>query len=331
MFLVCSLAILAAYVLMLRIDLVLYDLEWLIQSSPVPVILMILVLKLALRDLPREVAVGIACRKHRGRVRGFGIRFLRGLIPFVYCDTGYSIALMKPRGVWTMLSVRVFCELFVWAVSILGWTMMPRGSLPGGLFLLVAFGTSIGLLAFALGSRSEADFLVSQALDIPRLRERAEAMAWALLKGEDAPEPQGAAGRFWFRTLGLLSFVRSTSLYVVVVGVGTWWLVDNYAGLGALLACALLVIWHHESIFCFLGRITVRVPATFASWLHGWKLGIVLLIVCLVIGVIPYNYELVGECVIIPEAQRGACAQLTGEIASVEVDEGGWIEKVCRL
>jgi multidrug resistance efflux pump len=327
LYFVCGFAILAAYVLFLRYERAFYDLEWIIRTSPVPLVLTLLVLKLALRDLPREIAAGIACRLHRGRVRSFGIRLHRNILPYVYCDTGYSTALMQPGGIWAMLLVRVGCDLLIASLAVSAWTMMPSGSLPANLALLAGLATMIGLAAFAIGSRSEAEFIISQLFGIPDFRRRAESAARAMLSFRPDPEPRTAVRRFWFRTLGVISLIQSAVVYGLVVGFGTWWLVDEYGGIGALLAAALLVVWHYKSILDVVRNSMWSWLAKSSAFLHGWRLGLVLVVVATLACLIPYNYEVVGDCVIVPEHQRGARAQLAAEIVSIEVEEGGWIEQ----
>lgn len=214
------------------------------QQSPVGLIALLLLSRFLIVGLPCELAVGIACRKFNGRVRGFGIRLWHALVPYFHCDTGDSFALASTPGKWTILTLHLGYNCLLAAVSVVGWLMAPRSSDLSTFFLVLAPLAAIGaLLKLNIFVKSNGYAILSYLCKVDNLRERAVAETRAWLTWSVSPEPLSDQERFWLRLYGLGSYTWLICSRSLIFGVLGWWAMTRFDGCGALIFVALCVWW----------------------------------------------------------------------------------------
>jgi putative peptide zinc metalloprotease protein len=301
--------------------------EWgyLFETVDVPIFIVLLLQKILLIDLPKSVVRGMACRRFRGRIRGFGLRFHRGLVPYIDCDVGDSLGAVSRRGQWTLLTAGIWCQVAIAAVAVLAWLSTVHSSVLSHFYLITAIPAVFGLILqlnvfLPLGGYQ----LLSFWLEVPDLwsRARAETRSWILFR--PPAEPLTRRERFWFRIYGLTSYVCTVLLTALVVGFTLYVLTSRFGRVGALGGTMLVLLWFtqdfNRKIMNWEGyRWLVRAGG---KWYVRWPVRILLVVALLVIAQLPYAHEISGDCRVIPAMQYGARAQVRAEIVEIHVKEG---------
>ncbi len=165
-------------------------------------------------------------------------------------------------------------------------------------------------------------WMLCKRYDEPRLRDRALAETWAWLTFGRSPEALTPDERYWLRAWGV-GFILFRLIFdsVLVISLAVY-VTSRYRGLGLFLYVLTILYWYRA----VLGR---RLMASWTwlvrgggPWYVRWPLRVALAAGVVAVGFIPYGYEIVGECRLIPQAQYGVRAQLTDEITAVHVREG---------
>lgn len=155
------------------------------------------------------------------RVAHMGMAFVV-MWPMLYTDTGETWKLADARTRFAIASAGLVTELAVAALATLGWSLTADGALRDALFFLATTSwlISIGINASPF-MRFDGYFLLSDALDLPNLHERASALARAamrrLLLGWDEPDPEQFPPRL---KRGLVGFALVTWAIRLAVFVG---------------------------------------------------------------------------------------------------------------
>ncbi len=280
-------------------------------------------------SLPMALAKGMACRRFGGRVRRFGLRFYRRLVPYFECDIGDSLATIDEQGRYTLLSLGLWMRLVVGSLALIAWQAASRGSTAELLSLLLITPCVVGLLLrINVFLPFEGCALLSYALDVPRLHERALAHTDSWLLGSERREALTAEERFWFSFYGIQARIWLVVLQLLVMGGGGWLLVDHARGPGALIGAVLLVWWYHEEIA--RGMMSVSIVRWLVRggghWYIRWPIRLALLAGLVACGFIPYRHEIGGEARLIPVAEYGIRAQIAGEITELPIREGQVVE-----
>ncbi len=187
-------------------------------------------LALAVSKTLHELGHAVTAVRHGVRVGHMGVAFLV-LLPMLYTDTGESWKLLTSRARLRIAAAGLTAEvaLAVWAT--LAWALLPDGALRQAMLFL---STSAWVISVAVNAspfmRFDGYFLLSDALDLPNLHERAGALARARLRrgllGLPEPDPEpfppGMA-----RALNL--FAWTTWIYRAVVFFGIALLVYHLA------------------------------------------------------------------------------------------------------
>ena len=305
------------------------DLAILHYTASVPIIFLALLVKLFLLDLPKALMFGIACRKYGGRVHRFGFRLYRGILPVLECDIGNSADTM-PRNAWLAVStVRVWTLLAITSIAGLFWSLLEPGA---GLRRYLLMTEILGLIhlfvVLNIFLRLDGYAMLVRAVAEPRLYTRARAEVKAWLSWRTSPEPLTPRERFWFRVYGLSSIMFTFVIRVAIVSFGTWWLIKKYQGIGALVAIALCLAWYGGSIReRFMDTSAYRWSVRLGGeWYIRWPLRLIILVVMLGIGFLPYHHEVGGQCRLLPQTQYGVRAQVSDEIVKVFSKEGDWVD-----
>ncbi|MFN7952016.1 MAG: HlyD family efflux transporter periplasmic adaptor subunit [bacterium] len=280
-------------------------------------------------NLPREVAVGVACRRFGGRVRRFHLYWVADLIPFVNCDTGDSIHRMRDRARWTVLTAGLWTQVAIFAIAALGWGIADPHSDLSRFWLLLVPPCVVGLALHAvIFLRYDGYRILCAYLRDGQIRERALGETRAWLSGRPGPAALGERERFWLRAYGIGYYVFLVAAQLTLLIGGGWWLESRFgpSGLGFGLAVYLwafrkevgAIMTDNEGYRWLVrkgGSKTVR-----------WALRIGGLIVVIVVLLAPYDREVSGECRVVAGAEVGLRAQLTDEVVAVHVTPGQEIE-----
>lgn len=153
------------------------------------------------------------------------------MYPMLYTDTGDSWRLRNKNQRLAIASAGMIAEFSLALIAILAWSLFPDGPVRNALFFLAFVGA---LLALGLNAmpfmRFDGYYVLSDALDLPNLHERASALSlrwirfrvWGLLSSD--PETQMSLPMRCF----LIVFAMVTWLYRLVVYLAIAWLVFDY-------------------------------------------------------------------------------------------------------
>ena len=299
------------------------------RQEPLGNLLVLVLVRMVFLTLPREALVGVAARRVGGRVRRFHLQLARGLIPTFYCDVGESALLCSGWPRWALLSIRFWLHLMIAAVATLGWLVAGSDSLLGHFWLLLLIPSWIGaLLRLNIFMQSDAQAVLSAVWNVPRLQSRALAATGAWLTLRPPPEPLTKREQFRFRVFGVGILLWRLGAYGLMVGVLGWVLINRFAAVGALVGAGLLFRWHQDMI----GK-TLMEGNTFrwlvrggGHWWIRWPIRLAVLAGLVAAAFIPYGREASGQCRIVPAAQRGVRAEITGTINLIHVSEGDLVE-----
>ncbi len=298
------------------------------RLSLLQIVLLWVGLVLGLVSLPNAILTGVACRAHGGHIEWFGLGLYRKLVPYFGCDTGDSLVYMSSGGRWAVLSVRLWSRLAIASLAVLGWRLAsPDTQLHTALTVLI-LPAWIGLvLRLIVLNPMEGCALLSYALGVPRMRERALAATNAWLTFRTPPEALARGEQFWFHIYGVLTWLWRIVLHAAVIYIGGKLLVANYGGVGALIGLVLVVWWYHEE----LGRLIMlsRVLGWLlygGPWFVRWPVRLALLAGVVACGLIPYNIEVGGDCRLIPQAEYGVRPAIAGQIVQLHVATGDTVQ-----
>ena len=176
---------------------------------------------LALAKSLHELAHAFVATRHGVRVAHMGVAFLV-MWPMLYTDTGESWKLADRRKRFAIAAAGIRAELALAGFATLAWSLVADGPLRSALFFLA---TTSWLVTLAINAspfmRFDGYFLLSDALDIPNLHQRAFALGRAALRrgllGWDEPDPEPFPPRL---RRGLVVFAWATWIWRLAVFVG---------------------------------------------------------------------------------------------------------------
>ncbi len=276
-------------------------------------------------SLPRALLLGMACRAFGGRVRHFGPRLERRLLPYIDCDIGDSLARLEPGQQWALLTLGIWSQFLVGGLSLLLWAMSEPGSGVSHFCLLVIPHCVLGvLLRFNVLARTDAYAMLCHWTGEPRLAERAKLEVARWLGAAPPTEALTPRQRFWFRRYGLGLFLWKATVTVVVVVGGGWLLIDQLHGTGAVVGAVALSLWYaDEARSKFMSipawRWLVRAGG---RWYIRWPVRLMVLAGLIACGWIPYSHEVGGDFRLIPVAEVGIRAPISGTLTTVPHGEG---------
>ncbi len=182
-------------------------------------------LALSVAKVLHELGHAFTATRYGCRVPTMGIAFLV-MWPVLYTDTNEAWKLTSRRQRLAIGAAGMLSELALAAVALTAWSLMPDtpafGPLRSGAFLLA---TTTWLLTLAINAspfmRFDGYFLLSDALNLPNLHERAFAQGrwWLrerLFGWSDAPPEHFSPGRRRF----LIGFALATWVYRLVLFFG---------------------------------------------------------------------------------------------------------------
>jgi len=177
-----------------------------------------------------ELGHAYTAKRYGCRVPTMGVAFLV-LWPVLYTDTTDAWRLVSRRKRLAVAAAGMLTELTLAVFATLAWSFLPDGPLRSAAFFLATV-SWVTTLAINLSPfmRFDGYYLLSDALDVPNMQDRAFALArwklreWLFGLGEPAPEPMSPRLR---RTL--LAYSYLTWVYRLVLFLGIALLVYHVA------------------------------------------------------------------------------------------------------
>lgn len=164
------------------------------------------------------------------RVPSMGVSILV-MYPMLYTDTSDSWRLTSKHKRLAIASAGMIAEFSLALVAIFAWSLCPDGPVRNALFFLafVASFVALGLNAIPF-MRFDGYYVLSDALDLPNLHDRASALAlrwirfrlWGLNSGDPEPQMSQVMRRL------LMGFAVVTWIYRLIVYLAIAWLVFDY-------------------------------------------------------------------------------------------------------
>jgi putative peptide zinc metalloprotease protein len=213
-----------------------------------------------------ELGHAFTATRYGCRVPSMGVAFLV-MWPVLYTDTNEAWKLTSRRQRLAIGAAGMLSELALASLALVAWSLLPAtpawAPVRSGAFLLA---TTTWVLTLAINAspfmRFDGYFLLSDAVNMPNLHDRAFAMArWWLRErlfawGDPAPEAMSVARRRW-----LVAFAFLTWLYRLVLFLGIALVV--YHAFFRLLGAVLLAVE--------LGWFIVRpIAGELAVWRRRW-------------------------------------------------------------
>jgi multidrug efflux pump subunit AcrA (membrane-fusion protein) len=293
-------------------------------------ITMIIPSSLFLRSL-RSIVQGVHCRARGGHVRAIGVTFLYYLLPSIYCDWWNDVVWIRSKSErFQRLASGLYLQALLWAVAMIGWRYSVPGTWPATLWLAATLAAALNFILANVNPlvQMEGYLILMNWLEVPRLRERANALfgAWLYLRPD--PEPIRKDARRWFILYGGLAFA-----YVLfMIGLHlyfTWtWLTSSLQGPGAILCAAIVAYAFQKPILSYLGSLAP------VRWLldhdHPWRLRLTLVGAAAATSwalLLPYPYTTGGPMELRPVTHIDVRTDIEGLVEKVLVHEGDWVEK----
>ena len=273
---------------------------------------------LLLAKLVHEFGHGYAARLAGCRVPAMGIAFLV-MVPVLWTDTTDAWRLTSRRQRLLIDAGGMLAELALAAFASVLWSVLPDGPLRTGVFLLAGT-TWVMTLAVNLNPlmRFDGYFLLSDALDVPNLQDRAFALArhWlreALFGFGDSPPEHLPPGR---RRI-LIGYALAVWLYRLLLFLGIAFLV--YTMFFKLLGAFLMIV----EIGWFIARpiaVELRVWASRRTALRWNRRSLTTLAAALLLGaaaVVPWRTQVSAHAVLKAERQAVLYALHPGRVAAM--------------
>lgn len=236
------------------------------------------VIALVVAKCLHEFAHAYTATRYGVRVAHMGIAFLV-MFPMLYTDTGESWKLTSRRERFNIAAAGVICELGLAGLATLAWALTEDGAIRSAFFFLA---TASWIMTLSINAspfmRFDGYFLLSDALDMPNLHQRAGAFARIWIRRRllawdiDWPEPATV-----FQRRALIGFALFTWLYrlVLFLGIAVAVYVFFFKALGILLF-VVEIIWFIVRPVWSEVKVWVKEPER-----TSWKVRIVWLLTLL--------------------------------------------------
>ncbi len=292
----------------------------------IPLLVLVLLQTFIFVNAPRSFLLGVLVRRYGGRITEFGVRIWESALPTVYCEHSLdSWAVMPDRGKWAVLSFDIWYQLGYASLAIIGYEMSRPRSFEAVFCTWLLPALVLGLLLHCnIFIKYCGYHLITYAVDEIDLQERALAETWAWLNFRRSPEPLTRRQRYWFRAYGigywLVKVVLEGTLFICL-----WlWIKEKYHATGAVIWVAFVLWWYRASLIEFLNdSVPMRwFDRALGSVWYRWGVRLFLVGLFAAVGFLPYNYEIAGECRVVPAMVHGVRSQLADEVVEVNVAEG---------
>ncbi|MBT0570722.1 HlyD family efflux transporter periplasmic adaptor subunit [Curvibacter sp. CHRR-16] len=273
-----------------------------------------------------ELGHAYAARHHGCRVATMGVAFMV-MWPVLYTDTSGAWRLQRRRARLSIGAAGMLTEICIAAWAVLAWSFLPDGMLRSAAFMLA---TTTVLLTLAVNlnpfMRFDGYFLLSDALNVPNLQQRAFALGrWRLrewLFDFGKPKPEHFAP---WRERALIAYALCVWIYRFFLFLGIAVLVYHVAFkvLGIVLFAVEIVVFVLRPIYTELRVWFVHLKQTgSAAWTvrSRWVLG--LLFGGVVLALIPWPTRIDAPALMRSAQQVQLMAPAGARIARIAIQPG---------
>jgi putative peptide zinc metalloprotease protein len=265
-----------------------------------------------------ELGHAYTATRYGVRVAHMGVAFLV-MWPMLYTDTSESWKLAERRKRFNIAAAGVSVELAIAGFATLGWSLAQDGALKSTLFFLA---TTSWVITLAINAspfmRFDGYYLLSDALDIPNLHDRAGAVARATMRrsllGFVEPEPEHM-GKGLRRALVSFAYFTWAYRFTVFIGIAVAVYVFFFKILGIFLFLV-EIVW-------FVGKplwTEMSVWAKRRSEIKASRIAVSLLLLAfgLFLLFMPWRREVHGEAWLHAEQAQAIFSPLPGRVLAVK-------------
>jgi len=276
----------------------------------------------------RSFVHGLSCKRHGHQVRDLAISFLYYVFPAITVDWREMAWIpVRSQRFWAIFS-GLYYQMILSGLALIGWRLTTFNTTANTVFLAIALSSGLGMILFNANPLTKMDgyLLLVNWTGVQRLRERSLATFGAWLHGDPSPEILSRRERRWFVIYGLLCSGYAI-FHITLLFMGVWgFMIPAFRGPGALLTSLLFLFAVHKPLGNFMARqkpvrwlfLENKVRRRFLVW------GLVFMII--VLGFLPYPYEVSGPFRLLPTTSFQIRTEIEGMIEEVLVLEGQWIE-----
>ncbi len=282
-------------------------------------------------NIPSQIVQGITITHYGGHARGFGVRLLFDIIPRFYCKISWKDIHSKSDRFWILFSPSYYAFLTA-SVGMLSWKIISPGlGLHKFGIMLVAIGTIQAVVRINVLWPSDASQILSNMLGIRSFQKRSIAVARSWLLFQPLPEPLTSRNKQLFKWYGLLAGCVIFITIVAVVCFLSRLLIYHFNGIGALILLLIVTISYRKRVFPQLKRLEalqwISKKGGNAGFVNRNILRWILITVAILLLFVPYPYKSGGFFRFLPIERIELSAQVAGEVKSVLVKEGEWVEE----
>ncbi len=276
----------------------------------------------------RSFVHGLSCKRHGRQVRDLAISFLYYVFPAITVDWR-EMAWIPARSqrFWAIFS-GLYYQMILSGLALIGWRLTEFNTTANTVFLAIALSSGLGMILFNANPLTKMDgyLLLVNWTGVNRLRERSLAAFGAWLHRDPPPEVLSRKEKRWFVTYGLLCSGYAI-LHITLFFMGIWrFMIPAFRGQGALLTSLLFLFAVHKPLGHFMAKQkSVRwlfLDSKPRRRILVWGL----VIIVIVLGFLPYPYEVSGPFRLLPAESFQIRTEIEGMIEEVFVQEGQWIE-----
>ncbi len=218
--------------------------------------------------ISHEFAHGPTCKAFGGRATEVGALLIYYFLPALYCNvSGIHLIPQRSQRLW-VIAAGVWWQLIVGAFALLFWFIIAPYALLSDIAFIFFIGSVVDVI-FNANPLIKLDgyYFLSQWLRLPNLMDRSRGYWRGLLRRIISGERDETAARYSHReravyaAFGLLSFIYTVGIRVVIVYFAGEYLMDSFQLPGLLLTAALALIYARQplrQLISAVSAMTVR-------------------------------------------------------------------------
>jgi multidrug resistance efflux pump len=279
-----------------------------------------------------ELAKGIACKHFGGYVHASGVFLHYYCLPRFHVDISDALWLPQKSDRLKVFSAGLICRLLLWAVGILTWQLTAAWSSLQMFWLIFATASTFSFLFTAIPLIERDGYhLLSIWLSIEDLRSRAISVTKNWLLRRPRTEALSSREIRIFKWYGVLWMVFQIIFWGLLLGFAGYYFTDSLSGLGAVIFIWILMCRFGDDLKQIFtkNRIAEKMLRSHSPAFIRLRLLVRygLIIVLIIVALLPYPFMAGGEFRLLPVKQVGIRSHVTGEVETVFVTEGQWVEK----
>ncbi len=294
---------------------------------------------------------GVVCVHYSARVDEFGIRLAFGIIPRFFFNRRIR-GLPRRERLW-IIATPLLVKLGFFVFGILVWRLAQHSPGQLGWYGLVLGHLALAHALFTLNPlwRATGYAWLTTYLGFPHLRERAFTVLRLTLRNAHPLQAMSAREKYALLVYGVAAVAYTLLVFGAILFAAAIYLEHRLRGVGVLLFLVLVALFlvrlmHRLQPLLAPGKTARLVsrpsraesrpesprPPPFATapiraQRRGWGRRIVLIIVAVGIGSLPYSYEVTGYATLLPKRRAEVHAAVAGVVAAVLASENQSVEQ----